>query len=119
MKPRRNTLFGRTLVDKNQRFDAIGVEGTIMLDVTCDLFADGNLAATNLVVWLPIKEGPSHEGRFRVPTNFEVLTGARYHLELLGEKAKLMKMPAGHSMDIIITEVADQVAHFTRVSAAR
>lgn len=90
-----------------------------MLELTCNLYANGNIVAANLTVWLPVSEGPSHEGRFRMPLGIETLSGAKYHLEFVGEGAKHVKVPAGHAMDIIITEVHDHVAHFTRVVPAR
>jgi hypothetical protein len=87
-----------------------------MLDVPCDLYSDGRLVATDLIVWLHAKKCSSHEGMFRVPTNFDVLTGAKYHLELLGERAKLLEMPGGLSMDVRITAVSGQIAHFAPIT---
>jgi len=86
-----------------------------MLDVPCDVYADGHLVASGLIVWLHAKKSSSQAGVFHVPTNLEVLTGARYHLELLGERAKLLEMPGAHSMDVLITEVAGQIVHFTPI----
>jgi hypothetical protein len=93
-------------------------EGKIMLDVPCDLYADGHLVASDLIVWLHAHKSLSHEGRFHVPTNLEVLTGAKYHVELLGERAKLLEMPGGHSMNVVITEVSGEVAHFSPIASA-
>ena len=87
-----------------------------MLDVPCNVYADGYLVATDLIVWLHVRKSWSHDGVFHVPTSLEVLTGAKYHLELLGERAKLLEMPAGHSMDVLITEVSGQIAHFTPIA---
>ncbi|MGO9115435.1 MAG: hypothetical protein ACLP9L_40000 [Thermoguttaceae bacterium] len=89
-----------------------------MLDVPCDMYANGHLVATDLIVWLHAKKSSLHEGRFHVPTNLEVLTGAKYHLELLGARAKQLEMPGGHSMNVVITEVSGQVAHFSPVASA-
>jgi len=86
-----------------------------MLDVPCDVYADGHLIVTDLVVWLHAKQSLSHGGVFHIPTNLEVLTGAKYHLELVGERAKLLEMPGGRSMDVLITEVSGQIAHFTPI----
>ncbi|MGO9109281.1 MAG: hypothetical protein ACLP9L_08620 [Thermoguttaceae bacterium] len=89
-----------------------------MVNVPCDIYSDGHLVATNLMVWLRVKKSPSRDGMFHVPTNFEVLTGAKYHLELLGERAKLLEMPGKHSMDVLITEVSGQIAQFTSIAPA-
>ena len=77
----------------------------LMLEVPCDLYADGHLVASNLIVWIHRDNQPPHKGRFHVPANLEVLSGTRYHLELLGERAAWWHIPAGHAMDVIITEV--------------
>jgi hypothetical protein len=37
-------------------------------------------------------------------------------LELLVERAKLLDMPGGHSVDIVITEVSGQIAHFAPIA---
>jgi hypothetical protein len=87
-----------------------------MLDVLCDLYADGHLVATDLKVWLHAKNTLSHEGRFHIPANLEVLTEAKYHLELHGERANLLEMRGRHSMDVLITEVSGQIAHFASIS---
>ncbi len=87
-----------------------------MLDVPCDMYADGHLVATDVIVWLHVRRSLSQEGVFHVPTNFGVLTGAKYHLELLGERAQLLEMPGGHSMDVLITEVSGPIAHFAPIS---
>src|SRR5271157_1226586 len=92
--------------------------GRIMLDVPCNVYAGGHLVTTDLIVWLHPQQSLMHEGRFHVPTNLEVLTGAKYHLELLGERAKLLEMPGGHSMNVVITEVSGQVAHFSPAASA-
>ena len=87
-----------------------------MLDLPCDMYADGRLVATDLIVWIHARKGLSQKGVFHVPTNFEVLTGAKYHLELLGERTKLLEKPGGHSMDVLITEVSGPIAHFTPIA---
>ena len=89
-----------------------------MLDVPCNVYSDGHLVATDLIVWLHARQSSSHDGVFHVPTNLEVLTGARYHLELVGARAKLLEMPGGHSMDVLITEVSGEIAHFTPIVSA-
>jgi hypothetical protein len=81
------------------------------------MYADGQLVAEDLVVWFHAKQTSLHEGRFHIPTNFEVLTGAKYHLEPQGEKAKLLDMPGGHAMEVLITEVSGQIAHFAPLAA--
>ena len=80
------------------------------------MYADGHLVAAEVIVWLQANNCLAHEGVFHIPTNFEVLTGAKYHLELLGERAKLLEMASGHSMDVLITEVSNQIAHFTPIA---
>ncbi len=86
-----------------------------MLDVPCNLYADGQLVTSDLIVWLHVNKSLSHEGMFHIPIDHEVLTGAVYHLELLGEKAKRLDMPNRHSMDIRIISVSGQVAHFSPI----
>jgi hypothetical protein len=88
-----------------------------MVDVQCDMYANGQLVASNLKVWLHAKGGSLHDGMFHVSANLEVLTAAKYHLELYGERAKLLNLPGGHSMDILITEVSGQIACFVLTSA--
>lgn len=87
-----------------------------MLDVPCDLYADGQLVASDLVVWLHVDNSLWHEGMFHIPIDHEVLTGAVYHLELLSDKAKLLDMPSRHTMDVRITEVSGEVAHFVPIT---
>jgi hypothetical protein len=87
-----------------------------MWEVPCDLYADGHVVASNLTIWLHRDNQPPHEGRFHVPASLDVLTGAKYHLELLGERACWSHIPSGHSLDVIITEVSGQVAHFIPVA---
>ena len=88
-----------------------------MVDVQCDMYADGRLVAGDLRVWLHVQGGSLHKGMFHVSTNLNVLTAARYHLELHGERAKLLNLSGGHSVDVLITEVSGQIARFVPISA--
>lgn len=88
-----------------------------MVEVQCDLYADGRLVASDLKVWLHAKGGALLNGMFHVSANLEVLTAARYHLELHGERAKLLNLQSGHSVDILITDVSGQIARFVLTSA--
>jgi hypothetical protein len=88
-----------------------------MFDVQCDMYAGGQLMASDVKVWLHPKEATAHSGMFHIPSNLEVLTGAKYHLELVGERARLLDMPVGHTMNVVITEVAGEIAHFMPLTA--
>ena len=86
-----------------------------MLDVSSDLYADGQLVASDVVVWLHINESLSHPGMFHIPASLEILPGSKYLLELNGEKAKLLNIEGQRAIDIVITEVTDRIAHFTPI----
>ncbi len=87
-----------------------------MFEVPCNLYSGGHLVAADLIVWLQGRTSPSRGGRFHIPLNLEVLTGAKYRLEMLGERAKLLELPRLHSMDVRITEISGEVAHFDAVA---
>jgi hypothetical protein len=89
-----------------------------MLELSCNLYSGGNLVVTDLKVWVHVEKGREHGGLFRMPTNLEFLAGAKYQLELLGDDVKLLKMPGGHSMDVIITGVSGRIAHFAPITVS-
>jgi hypothetical protein len=87
-----------------------------MLQLSCNLYSGGKVVVTDLKVWVHIGQGKEQGGFFHVLSDLEFLSGAKYRLELLGEKGKLLGMPGGHWMDVVITGVSGHIAYFAPAS---
>lgn len=83
-----------------------------MLELPCDLYSSGKMLLSGLRIWVDTKLAPDHEGFFHVPADLGILSGARYHLELHAEGAKRLGLSGRPSLEVWITDVSGQIAHF-------
>jgi hypothetical protein len=83
-----------------------------MIELPGNLYSKGILVASELKVWLN-KPAQRSKGIFRVPASLELRSGAKYRIELFGEPAGPPHAQQCLSLDVVITGVSNQIAHFT------